>query len=139
MTTIDPPEVLRFIREQYPDVIWDKPVYKKERTNFYELVSLKGLPNRQVRWCCSILKEASGKKGETTILGVRRAESLKRSKRDVFCMYDGRFQLNPIVDWTDTDVWDYIHLNELPYPSVYDESFNMNILFNEVQDTNIPA
>ena len=121
MTTIDPPEVLRFIREQYPDVIWDKPVYKKERTNFYELVSLKGLPNRQVRWCCSILKEASGKKGETTILGVRRAESLKRSKRDVFCMYDGRFQLNPIVDWTDTDVWDYIHLNELPYPSVYDE------------------
>lgn len=121
MTTIDPPEVLRFIREQYPDVIWDKPMYKKERTNFYELVSLKGLPNRQVRWCCSILKEASGKKGETTILGVRRAESLKRSKRDVFCMYDGRFQLNPIVDWTDTDVWDYIRLNELSYPSIYDE------------------
>lgn len=121
MTTIDPPEVTRFIREEYPEVIWDKPVYKGERTNFYQLVALKGLPNRRIRWCCSILKEASGKKGETTILGVRRAESLKRSKRDVFCEYNGRYQLNVIVDWSDSDVWNHIHEYSLPYPSVYDE------------------
>lgn len=121
MTTIDPPEVTRFIREEYPEVIWDKPKYKGERSNFYELVKRKGLPTRIVRWCCHYLKEVNGQKGETLILGVRRAESLTRSERPVFYMYDRRYILNPIVDWSDTDVWDYIRQNGLPYPSVYDE------------------
>lgn len=121
MTTIDPPEVLRFIRKEYPDVIWDKPMYKGERTNFYDLVARKGLPTRIVRWCCHYLKEVNGHKGETVILGVRRAESPKRSQRDDFYMYNNRYILNPIIDWSDSDVWDYITLNELPYPSVYDE------------------
>ena len=37
MTTIDPPQVTRFIRENYPDVEWNKPVYKGKRTNYYDL------------------------------------------------------------------------------------------------------
>ena len=31
--------------------------------------------------------------------------------------------LNPIIDWTTQDVWNYIKVNNLPYCSLYDEGF----------------
>lgn len=31
--------------------------------------------------------------------------------------------VNPIIDWTDDDVWDYIHANNLSYNPLYDEGF----------------
>lgn len=120
MTTIDPAEVTRFIRKEYPNVIWDRPFYKGHRTNFYELVSKMGLPNRHRRWCCGKLKESNGPKGSTVVLGVRWAESAKRKGRPVYGKYNGKFFLNPIVDWSDEDVWEFIRENELAYPSVYD-------------------
>lgn len=121
VTTIDPPAVTKFIREEYPQVIRDYPTYKGERTNFYSLVIKKGLPTRKVRWCCSVLKEQAGGRGSTVILGVRSAESAKRANRPVFQTYDGKNLLNPIIDWSDSDVWDFIHSQKLKYPSVYNE------------------
>lgn len=123
VTTIDPPAVTKFIREEYPQVIRDYPSYKGERTNFYNLVIRKGLPNRKVRWCCSVLKEQAGEKGSSVILGVRAAESAKRANRPVYQEREGKFILNPIIDWSDTDVWDFIRSQNLKYPSVYDEGF----------------
>lgn len=120
VTTIDPPKVTRFIREEYPQVIRDYPRYKGERTNFYELVARKGLPNRMVRWCCMVFKERQGGKGATVILGVRSAESAKRAGRPVFYEREGKYLLNPILEWSDNDVWDFIHSQKLKYPSVYD-------------------
>ncbi|MDE2518046.1 MAG: phosphoadenosine phosphosulfate reductase family protein [Methanocorpusculum sp.] len=61
VTTIDPPELTRFIRSYYPEVEWHRPVYKGKTTNFYDLVAQKGLPNRWMRWCCKILKEGGGR------------------------------------------------------------------------------
>jgi len=119
MTTIDPKEVGQFIRKYYPDVIFHRPMYKGKPTNFYELVALKGLPNRRVRWCCGYLKEVGGAH-RTVITGVRRAESNKRSKRDMYGKYGNKMILCPIVDWKEVDVWDYIHENNIPYPSLYD-------------------
>lgn len=66
-------------------------------------------------------QRGGGDKGETVMLGVRRAESAKRSKRDVYYEYRGVYNFNPIVDWKDNDVWDFIHKYNLPYPSLYDE------------------
>lgn len=121
MTTIDPPSITSFIRENYQDVIWDKPIYKGERTNYYALIARKGLPSRKVRWCCDYLKEINGGNGSTVVLGVRRAESLKRSKRDIFSSYRGKHILNPIIDWQDNDVWDFINSQQLKVPSLYNE------------------
>lgn len=121
MTTIDPWEITSFIRQHYPDVIWEKPMYKGKRTNYYDLIAKKGLPSRTRRWCCGVLKEINGGKGNTVILGVRRAESAKRANRPVFSHRNGKHILNLIVDWKDQDVWDFIHSNHLTYPSLYDE------------------
>ena len=119
VTTIDPKEVGQFIRKYYPDVIKHRPMYKGKPTNFYDLVSKMGLPNRMCRWCCSYLKETGGK-GRTVVTGVRRSESNKRSERPIYYTYNKKNILNPIVDWKEVDVWDYIHDNNIPYPSLYD-------------------
>lgn len=120
MTTIDPPEVMQFIKEFHPDVIIDRP----ERSFFQELVK-RGFPQRQRRWCCEFLKEHGGD-GRFVITGVRWAESYKRSQRKMVeaCYRDSRkHYLNVIVDWTESDVWEFIKGHDIPYCKLYDEGW----------------
>lgn len=78
-TGIDHPELVHFIMHNYPDVIWDRP-----EMTFWELViKRRMLPTRQFRYCCEVLKESGGG-NFVTLTGVRRAESVKRSKRNTF-------------------------------------------------------
>lgn len=37
------------------------------------------------------------------------------------CVPKGKVILNPIIDWTDEDVWEFIHTENLPYCCLYDE------------------
>lgn len=77
-TTIDPPEVVRFIRKHYPTVRFHVP-----KMSFWQLVEkTRMLPNRHMRYCCSVLKEATHQ-GRVTLTGVRREESAKRAKRQI--------------------------------------------------------
>lgn len=74
-TTIDPPEVVKFIRRNYPEV-----EFGKVEKNIYDMTVQKGLlPTRIIRWCCAEYKEKGGE-GKVTLVGVRRQESIKRSK-----------------------------------------------------------
>jgi len=120
LTTVDPPELVQFIKKQYPEVKFNKP-----KMSMWQLILHKGFPpTRVVRYCCHILKEGGGK-GYNTITGVRWAESKKRSKRRTVetCLNKNMITVNPILDWSDEDVWQYIHSRELPYCSLYDEGF----------------
>ena len=72
-TTVDPPEVIYFMREHYPDVIVDR-----HDTTMWQLIVKKGMPpTRMVRYCCDELKEGGGR-GRIMVTGVRWAESSKR-------------------------------------------------------------
>ena len=143
LTTVDPPELVYFIREQYPDVIIDRP----EKT-MWELVEKKGFPTRLARWCCSELKEGGGE-GRITVTGVRWAESNARRQRKPLeivtkkkadkmlfddndegrrmfenCTVKGKRVVNPIIDWQDVDVWEFINvILDIPYCKLYDEGF----------------
>lgn len=146
-TTIDPPEVLHFIREQYPDVIIERPA-----ESFWRLCYRHGiLPTQYKRFCCRELKESRDHTC-VTITGVRKAESLKRKVReeieiqtrrrrpdfvrgdlDMFNMYreshvdciQGKDKLiiNPIIDWSEQDVWDFLHYIGQPTCSLYDRGY----------------
>ena len=121
VTGIDPPELVRFIRDHYPAVIRDPPP-----ESIWRMIETEGLPSRKARWCCERLKEKGGH-GRIVITGVRRAESTRRRQRGVFeaCFRDGtKHYLNPIVDWTNTQVWDYIRKAGLEYCSLYDEGWS---------------
>jgi phosphoadenosine phosphosulfate reductase len=37
------------------------------------------------------------------------------------CFRRRKTVVNPIIEWTDADVWDFIHTHTIPYCSLYDE------------------
>jgi len=82
-----------------------------------------GPPTRISRWCCAEYKESSG--GESIrVFGIRACESVRRKalwKTWTPRRESNAFILNPILYWTDSDVWTYIKTNSIPYCSLYDE------------------
>jgi len=120
VTTIDPPELVRFIRKHHPDAKWERP-----EKAFLTRLPEKGFPRRQGRWCCEEYKERGGS-GRVVLTGIRAAESARRGKRCMVenCMFDPskRF-VHPMIDWTEHEVWSYIRSNEIPYCELYDQGF----------------
>ena len=40
-----------------------------------------------------------------------------------FCIKQRKTVVNPIIDWTDDEVWEFIREYNIPYCSLYDEGF----------------
>ena len=75
-TTVDPPQLIKFIRRNYPDV-----EFAKVKKNIYQVaVEKQILPSMRIRWCCAEFKENAGA-GKVTLIGIRHEESARRSKR----------------------------------------------------------
>jgi phosphoadenosine phosphosulfate reductase len=129
-TGIDAPETWEYIHT-IPNLRIEMP-----KTSMFELIVKKGMPpTRLIRYCCAELKEHGGG-GRFCMTGVRWAESVRRAKNrglieknskrpsdriilnndntddrkvmDV-CMSQHKRVLNPIIDWTDEDVWEFLH------------------------------
>lgn len=112
--------------------------YKGQRTTMWSEIVRRGVPpTRLMRYCCSVFKESSGK-GRMIATGVRWQESSARAKRAAYealaprkedrilvndndesrrlyedCRLKGTRVTNPLIDWTDADVWQYIHDNHI--------------------------
>lgn len=166
VTSVDPPELVRFIKEKYPDVKFSYPRYADgSRITMWNLIPRKLLPPTRVsRYCCQYLKEDGGD-GRFTVTGVRWAESANRKKnqgevtiagkaaekklgdnpdfrsteksgvvlvndnsesRQVVdaCVTRYKTCLNPVIDWTDADVWEFIRAEKIPYCELYDEGWH---------------
>ena len=149
VSSVDPPELIRFIKEKHPDVVFDFPRDKDGKViTMWNLIPQKHMPpTRMVRYCCKYLKEDGGKDRDK-ITGVRWAESTRRknnrsgleiedghkdrTKLDPdnmdeemvrYCMQSKGFILNPIIDWTTDEVWEFIHRYNIPYCELYDQGF----------------
>lgn len=119
--TIDPPELVRFIKAQ-SDVRWNQP---SNGNMFHRIATApKVPPTRLCRWCCSEYKECGGR-GRMKVLGVRAAESKRRadSWREVSQDAHHDTVIAPILYWTDEQVWAFIRSRSLPYCSLYDEGW----------------
>jgi phosphoadenosine phosphosulfate reductase len=119
---IDPPELTRFIHRHHPDV-----KFEITRPSIFRMMIKKQIPpTRIARWCCAAYKEKGGH-DRTVMLGVRWAESVNRKKKRRLyevCYKDKQQRiLNPIIDWGNDDVWEYIKGNNIPYCKLYDEGF----------------
>lgn len=77
LTSVDPPEVIRFIKQNYPKVELIKP----KKSIFQIAIERKILPTMRFRWCCEEYKEMAGA-GKVTLIGIRKAESARRAKRN---------------------------------------------------------
>lgn len=125
------------------------PTYKGERTSMWSLIPQKMMPpTRTVRYCCHVLKEQATN-GRYAATGVRWDESARRRKRTPFeqpgtkgekfsdetmlltdnsenrrmtelCMQKKSMIVNPIIDWTNKDIWEYIHAEKIPVCELYE-------------------
>lgn len=127
-TTVDAPETVRYVRS-IPGIRIDYP-----EQSMWRLIESKGIPPIRIkRYCCEVLKERGGEK-RFVMTGVRRAESANRrkkrgsvevqGKRDSklilnadnddarrvleTCRIKGKRVINPIIDWSDADVWELL-------------------------------
>ena len=76
LTSVDPPEVIHFVKAQYSDVELIKP----KKSIYQAAVDIGILPTKRVRWCCKEFKESAGA-GKVTLIGIRHAESSRRASR----------------------------------------------------------
>lgn len=138
VTTNDPADNVRFIKQHYPDVEFRIP-----EKSYFQLIAQKGMPTMFSRWCCALFKEAAGV-GYVVLTGVRKEESRKRAaykevgkwssskvrkesidldkmEANEFRCVDGKdkFMVYPILEWTEKDVWDFIALRGLPVNPCY--------------------
>jgi phosphoadenosine phosphosulfate reductase len=59
------------------------------------------------------------------VSGIRREDSQHRANAPKFT-WDRRFglwKLNPIADWTEKDVWNYIREQRVPYNPLHDRNY----------------
>lgn len=85
--------------------------------------------------------------GKVTLIGIRKAESVRRSKREEIEIsghkFSGNFDqfsehkekmvtcvggkdkilVSPIIHWTDRDVWQFLNGNSIEHCSLYDEGY----------------
>lgn len=82
VASVDPPELVHFIREKYPDVEREIPRDKDgQPVTMWNLIPQKLMPpTRIARYCCEHLKEKAGV-GRMTVTGVRWAESRSRAEK----------------------------------------------------------
>lgn len=119
--TIDPPELVQFIKQQYPEVRWNNP--KMHLTHMIKNKS-PGPPTRRIRWCCEIYKEQGGK-GAFKAIGVRADESPRRKGMwSIIGVRDKYPIMSPILYWTTQDIWSFIREQGMVYCSLYDEGFS---------------
>lgn len=162
LTSVDPPEMVQFVKS-FDDVIIDVPRDKGgERITMWNLIPRKMMPpTRLVRYCCQELKESGGD-GRFTVTGVRWAESSNRKNNQgevtIFkadkelaenenfiltgrggviltndnedsrkmidtCYKRRKTVLNPIIDWSDDEVWEFIRTYNVRYCELYDKGY----------------
>ena len=119
LTTVDPPELVNFIKDEYPDVNIDYP-----EMTMWELIPHKKMPpTRIVRYCCEVLKERGGM-GRFVVTGIRWQESASRKKRRMVesCnKHKNKLYIHPIIDWSEKEVWEFIKQENIKYCGLYDE------------------
>lgn len=174
ISTVDPPELVKFIKEKHPDVkmqhqYWPNQTDKQGKPipyTMWNLIQKKGPPTQVKRYCCAYLKESAGD-GRYTVTGVRWAESVNRKqnqgtvtiqknfvadKQELVesgyfsdtrkggvvlvednaesrqmvenCVKRGKVLVNPIIEWEDKDVWDFIKSEHIPYCGLYNEGWH---------------
>ena len=120
ITTADPPELVRFIRDTYPTVHRDRA-----SETMWTLIPRKLMPpTRLARYCCEVLKERGGE-GRVVLTGIRSAESTKRKHRRQVepCNRKGKTLIHPILRWTDSEVWSFVRSQGLAYCVLYDRGY----------------
>lgn len=79
--------------------------------------------------CCQIRKLNPLKRAlvgrEAWFTGLRRAQSVTRVDMQIVEWDDnsGMLKINPLIEWTEEDVWDYIEAHKIPYNPLHKKGY----------------
>ena len=79
--------------------------------------------------CCGIRKVVPLKRAlsglSAWMTGLRREQSVTRTEMQALEWDEGNgiAKVNPLIDWSEQDVWDYIKANDVPYNLLHDRGF----------------
>ncbi|MCG4661232.1 phosphoadenosine phosphosulfate reductase family protein [[Clostridium] innocuum] len=137
-TTLEFPETYEYVERFKKTNHRMTPMFnaKNREKNFYDLCEIVGPPSRVMRWCCTVFKTGAITQYTTkmfkssnrilTFYGIRRAESVSRSKYDRESdspKIAKQRTVAPIIDWLDIDVWAYILNRKIDFNSAYKMGF----------------
>lgn len=108
----------------YPDTAELEDMVRKHGVNlFYNSVELR-------KMCCKVRKIDPLNRALSSvnawITGLRQDQAASRNdtpKIEVDSAHGGIIKINPIIDLTSEDVWNYIRKNNLPYNALHDSCF----------------
>ncbi|MCM1217540.1 MAG: phosphoadenosine phosphosulfate reductase family protein [Lachnospiraceae bacterium] len=152
-TTADAPQTVYHVREQFRE-LEGKGIHcilSMPKLTMWQLIPHKKIPpTRLIRYCCAYLKEGFGRERHV-LTGVRWAESSRRkNSRGIYetihrdkdkkiilnndnddrrrlmerCAVKARTITNPIVDWEDHDIWDFIESEHIDVNPLYGCGFD---------------
>jgi phosphoadenosine phosphosulfate reductase len=124
-------ELLARLDERYGPRI--RLVYP-ESTGLQELVSMQGINGFQRSLsarlsCCQARKVEPFQRAiagfNAWVTGVRREQSSLRAQgtQKVWDEEHGLYKLSPLLDWSETQIWHYIHARQLPYNALHDRGY----------------
>jgi len=110
---------------------------KNREKDFNELCKIVGPPSRVMRWCCTVFKTGAiskkilsvfkNKTNVLTFYGIRKSESISRSKYERESSspkISKQTVVSPIIEWTDFDVWLYILTRKIDFNDAYKLGFS---------------
>lgn len=107
----------------FPDAAEVENMVRKNGINlFYESAELR-------KKCCQVRKIQPLKRAfqglEVWICGLRREQSVTRQDMQLidWDASNGLIKLNPLIDYTEAQVWEYIKKNQVPYNKLHDRGF----------------
>lgn len=111
------------IEVYFPDYKAVEAMVKDNGINlFYESVELR-------KKCCHVRKIEPLKRAfeglSVWICGLRKEQSVTRSDNHVveWDSSNNMVKINPLIDWRESGVWDYIKNNQIPYNLLHDQGF----------------
>lgn len=125
-------EVAERIREKYGI---DIEVYFPDKAAVEELETKKGFYSfrksiEDRRFCCTVRKieplRRELSKLDAWVTGLRREQAPTRTditKIEIDKGNGGIIKVNPLADWKESQVWDYIKANKVPYNKLHDQNF----------------
>lgn len=109
-------------------------VYFPDSKAVEEMVNEKGInlfyqsiQNR--KQCCTVRKTEPLKRAlsgnDSWITGLRRQQAVTRNGMSVveWDANNNLMKVNPLIEWTNEDVWNYIRENNIPYNKLHDKGF----------------
>jgi phosphoadenosine phosphosulfate reductase len=117
------PECTRYVVETAEKLGIPEKLRIVKTENFFDLCRKWGIPTPFYRWCLYHLKKrAFSEACNLTVTGVRRSDSKVRFGVGVlsYAKLTKKWCVNPIIDWSKEDVFDYLKQNGIKLNPCYD-------------------